>query len=208
MKPTLAMGNPLVFASRKDELQTGWGRSFGLSVEQIHWSNKSGESKRVWGFRLGLGANNIDQEYKSAITAGYHFKYIRIPFDLMYCVFSKKAYLRDDDEIRISGDAITFHKGTGVIQTRSSVFIHGGLSYGNMRSISYESGTYFGPNYNDSFNAIRANISTKDPAYQVGLEYRTSNIGLQVYYQQSLKSIYSNLDIKQDMFGVLVKLVI
>lgn len=208
MNPRSAADNPLVFVSRKDELQTGWGRNLGLSIEQLHWSYKSGESKPVWGFRIGFMANTTDQQYVSAITAGYKYTYLRVPVDFMFCVFSKKAYLRDDDEIRVSGDNITFHKGVGVIQTRSSVFVHGGISYGSLRNISYESGTYFGPDYNDSFRIAKKDLYTKDPAFQLGLEFRTSNIGLQIYYQESLKSIYKGYDIKQSMFGVLLKLVL
>lgn len=208
LKPVTSPENPMVFSSMKDQLQVGWGRNLGLSIEQLKWKNDRGETRPSWGFRLGLMFNNIDQEYEKSILEGYHFKYLRIPFDILYCIYSKKAYIRDDDEVIISGDRITFHRGAGVIATRTSVFIHAGLSYGKLNAVSYQANTSFGPQYVDSFNRIKSNISSKDPAFQIGLEFRHANGGLQVYYQESTRSIYKGAEIKNGMFGVLLKLII
>ncbi len=207
MKPFDAAGNPLVFNSRKDQLKVGWGRSIGFSVEKIKWKNDGSEAKPSWGMRLGLLWNNIDQEFEKEILDGYHFKYFRIPVEALICIYSKKAYIRDDDEIIISGDRITFHKGAGVIATRSSVFLTAGLSYAKLNQMSFEDNHTFGPNYNDTFAQHRGNISDKDHAFHVGIEFRHANIGLHVNYQESLSTIYKGKEIKMGMVGVLIKLI-
>lgn len=208
MKSITFPENPLVFQSRIDQLSVGFGRNGGIAVEKMKWTNKSGETKPSWGFRGGFQFHNFEQEFTKSTLEKYHFKYIRIPIEVMVCVFSKKAYVRDDDQINISGDNITFHKGLGVIQTRNSVFLTGGYCYSSLKSLNFEGNTSFGPQYQDSFSAIRKNVSTKDPAFQIGIEYRTGGLGLQIYYQESLRSIYSGTELKNGFYAFLLKFIL
>lgn len=208
MRPFTAPENPLVFRSRKDQLGSASGFAAHIFVEKIHWKPSDDDGARPdFGFRAGIATNSYTQEFEKEVFDGYKFNYTRFPIEFLICLSSKDAYIRDEDEVRVTNDRIVFHKGTGVIKTNMTVFFHGGLSYGTLNTVIAENKSLFTEKYTDSFNLIRSNISKNDPALLAGLEFRTGYIGFDVYYQKSLATIYKGADVRNRIWGFMFKLI-
>lgn len=97
----------------------------------------------------------------------------------------------------------------GVIETRNSVFLHGGLAFGNLNSVALNTNNIPGSyNYTDSFNAIRGNLHKKDPTFMAGIEFRTGKAGFDFCYLKSIKSIYDGADLRNGVLVFQVKLLL